>query len=366
MSHRTRIVLMVSVAAAVGIGTGWLSSTGPGFFLSPESEGVLTALETAQASGEYTRDFNTVRSFDRLYVHVRLQGGQRAYTLRLKGADTLLQFGERKKAPPWIPVSSHNAFSFTLGKDTQPGTFRLSVEQGEGNGTILVILSDRPIGMTGWQLLSRAYLTLFVLLLAACLSSVKWGTASQRLAAQTALQTTSVALAFIVLYLLLHEGGHALPAIAFGNFSLRGSDFLGIGGTPHAGLKPGAQVAPWQRATVSIGGPLLPILAAMACFLWWRSKAGQQLRARYESVEFVFSTLILGFLLTAIVFPAFALGLVSDGDWRGFSENVPGGAWTRQGLVWSVFTAGALGFVRVLPFAYRSWHTFFQKGKAIR
>ncbi len=324
--RRTGLTARLIVLAGGLIGAGIaLALTRPGvvFLGVPDPEKALCVLETEEGAGSWTASFTTEKTIERFHVAVRLNRRGQGLRMSLSSQDytCLVRFQQQASA------------RFSCGLDIPPGTFTLVVEQDSGHQGAVVVVSERPIGVTGWQVLSRG-----LVVLVAVSGALAWFTrrhpGSRRHALSTyTFRSLAVALACVFAYLLLHEGGHALAAAAFGRYDFSRSDFWGIHGSPHSGIKPGTSVEPWQRAIECFGGPTLPTLAGGVLFFLWRSRRGRQLREHSHNVD-LFATGICTMLLFpfALAVPAYVSGLVSDSDWRGFIDNVPG----PVGLVYAI------------------------------
>ncbi len=51
-------------------------------------------------------------------------------------------------------------------------------------------------------------------------------------------------------------------------------------------------------------------------------------------------------------------GLISDGDWRGFIENVPGPLWLVKALVCGVLLVNGFILWRVVPGLWQAWKAY--------
>ena len=209
--------------------------------------------------------------------------------------------------------------------------------------------------MTGWQIWSRAFVGLLAV------SGVWAGMArksrNRRRRATSLFMFHHLLLVFVLifLYLLFHEGGHALAAGLFGGCDWTRSDFWGIHGTPRAGLAAGVSIEPWQRAIFSFAGPMLPTLIGWALFLLWRSRIGKRMRSGYLMVNMYLTAIVCMSVLPFVAIVGCLLGLFSDGDWRGFIENVPGPLWLVKALIWGVLLVNGFILWRVGPELWRAW-----------
>jgi hypothetical protein len=341
---RNRLLARLFVAA-FGIAGAVLALTltrqGVLFLSVPDSDEVFCVLETKPGPGRWTAEFQTESPTRGFHVLVRPNEPGQRVRLRLSGG--------LAASADLAPGRGTTRFTWGAG-EIPPGVFTLTVEQDAGSGGALVAIADRDLGVTGWQVLSRG-----VVLLAAIAGALTWLTRRRPDSglhgrSAHAFRALALGLACILTYLLLHEGGHALAAAAFGRFDLSRSDFFGLHGAPHSGIDSSVHVQSWQRAIESFAGPAFPTLVGMALFLVWRSRRGRRLRERSVNAD-LFATGICAMLLLpfAVVVPAYVLGLASDGDWRGFIENVPG----PPALVYALLVCATLvsiGFLwRLVP-----------------
>jgi hypothetical protein len=168
-------------------------------------------------------------------------------------------------------------------------------------------------------------------------------------------------LAFVVLflYLLFHEGGHALGQLLFGRFDLANSDFFGIYGHPHSATKSGPALEPWQQAIITGGGPMLPIFAGWALFLLWNSRMGHGFRTNRPIVNLYFSTIVAALIFPCVVIAGCLLGVISDAETLSFISNTPGPTWLVKTLLWGVLLVSAVIMWRVVPEVWRAWKTHY-------
>lgn len=338
-----------SIAVLVGALTLWMVRTSSVWAVGEED--ALCVLELQGGSPSVAEPFTTSETLEQFFVMARLKAGGERLSLKITGEEGFLCS---------VIIMKSMRFSFTPDK-IPPGTYRAVLQQEAGSQGGRVVIAERQIGLTGWQIWSRAFVGLLVF--SGVWAGVAHKSGNRRWRAMSLFMFHTLLLAFILLfiYLLFHEGGHALGAGLFGRYDWTRSDFWGIHGTPHSGIKAGVPVEPWQRAIESFAGPMFPTLMGWAVFLLWRSRLGRRTRN---------SRPMLNLYLTAIVaisvFPFVAVlgclvGLVSDGDWRGFIENVPGPLWLVKSLVWAVVLVNGFILWRVGPELWRAWKT--QKAK---
>lgn len=251
-------------------------------------------------------------------------------------------------------------FSFSSG-GIPPGTYRAKLKQESGSQGGRVVIAEKQIGLTGWQVLSRAYIGLLVI--SGVWTGVACKSKNRRMRAKSFFRFNSLLLVFVLIfiYLLFHEGGHALGSSLFGRYDLTRSDFWGIHGSPHSGIKASVSVEPWQRAIESFGGPMLPTLMGWALFLLWCSRAGKRMRSRRPMVNLYLSAIVGMSVFPFVAVLGCLVGVISGGDWRGFIENVPGPLWLVKALLWCVLLVNGFILWRVGPELWRLWKA--QKAK---
>jgi hypothetical protein len=312
----------------------WLVRTGPIWILTKDA---LCVLDLAPDEPAAYKTFTTTETIERFNVLVST-GGKDRIRLTLASQDTDYFIGT-------IPGRQ----SFTCGRNTPPGRFIVMLERQAGHRGARVVVSGKPSAITGWQVL----ISFFVL---GVIGSGIWAEIARK-SSNAKHRKTSVYLftyfllvvTMLFLYLLFHEGGHALASAMFGRYDFAGSDFWGIRGNPHSGVKISVPLKPWQRSIGAFGGPALPTLVGWLLFGLWRMKRVTEWRRNRPTLN-LFST----FILFMCIFPwiavaGYLLGICSDGDWRGFIENVPGPMWLVKSLLWTSVAVSALMIWRVIP-----------------
>jgi len=130
-----------------------------------------------------------------------------------------------------------------------------------------------------------------------------------------------------VAYPLVHESGHAIALLLFGDLNWSRNDFLGIWGLPHAGRALGVKLSDWQEAVVAIAGPGLPILIGYLLLVLWAVRFGKKSRASAPLLDALWSTMIALYLFSIVGWVLSALGLVSDSDYMGFVIHIHAPLW---------------------------------------
>jgi hypothetical protein len=114
----------------------------------------------------------------------------------------------------------------------------------------------------------------------------------------------------------------------------------------------------WQRAVQSIAGPVLPTLAGLTLFAWWRSRWGERIRSRRAFADFFCSVgvvlLLFGYLGVSIPMA----GLAADSDYSGFVNHVPLAPWQAKCALILPALVTAYPLYRVIRHVvarYRAW-----------
>jgi hypothetical protein len=233
----------------------------------------------------------------------------------------------------------------------------LRQEAGNSGGLVVIAGEQPPVHVTGWQILSRTFLALLVLSGIWALTARKSTNPKRRAVSVYTFQMLLLAVAIMFLYLLFHEGGHSLGAMLFSRFDLARSDFWGIHGHPHAGVKFGPALEPWQQAIVTGGGPMLPIFAGWAFFLLWISRVGQGLRGKGAIVNLYLSAIVAALIFPSVVVAGCLLGIIDDSETQSFIANTPGPMWLVQAILWGVLFVNAVVMWQVVPELWRVWRT---------
>lgn len=332
-----RKVYSIIIAILAGIITMWMIL--PNRVWLPGEKDLLCRLDIQRGSPNDVDFFTTSETLERFFVYAQPEKKGERLSLTITGENNFLC--------SFSAITKPMRFSFSPG-DIPAGTYKIVLKQEEGNYGGKVFISKKEIGMTGWYIWSRAMVIL--LAISGILVVIVRKSQNQRLRAMSVFifHTLLLGLVVIFIYLLCHEGGHALAASFFGQIDWARSDFFGIHGTPRAGLKAGTPVEPWQRAIISFAGPLLPTLMGWVLFLIWRSKKASRIRNRHPMVNIYFTSIVFMCVFPFIAVLGCLLGLISDGDWRGFIENVPGPLWLVKVLILVVLLVNGLILWRIV------------------
>jgi hypothetical protein len=311
----------------------------------------LCALELPQQTTSRSATFTTAERLEMFHVGVRTRSSDEAVSISIAG--------EKGTLASASGIQSH---IFGLGRNIPPGTYTVTVHQERsGQGATVVIAAQEPEYLTGWQVLSRTYvglLTVSAVLIVICRRANNPKIYAASIAAFHALLLGLVA---VFLYLLFHEGGHALAQLAFGHFDLARSDFWGIRGHPHSGGTMGPPLAPWQQMVIGAAGPWLPTFVGFALFLLWTSAVGRRLRSSRPMMNLYFFAVVATLVLAeAICEPAYMLGLINaEGDPIGYVSRTGGPVWLARALLGSIFLISAFILWQVLPEIRNAWTTRF-------
>ena len=200
---------------------------------------------SSSAAQSRTYEFRLDRSRPDLTVRfsTRLSGGQVAFTLR---------DGDKSSATWGLIGRDSVQATFGFGREFRAGAYTLKVESKNARGEFRA----RVFGARPWQYHQKLYILLAAGALAFGLRLfvVKRrgdAAAPQAVILRYVVRLLLFGLGLSLLYPIIHETGHALPMIAFGAFSLHGSDFIGAFGHPHVSYLPGVELQPWQYLSVS-------------------------------------------------------------------------------------------------------------------
>ena len=318
---RGLIFRLVTVAAI-----GWFVLYGP----SPMAKPFLhkTVQRHSQSTGVWEDTFSIDRSIPQLHVHTfsKVAGAGLSVDLDAEGGTSLLKD---------FPIIDGHA-SFSCGRELPPGQYLLRVHETNVIGNYLIEMGARS-AVTWWQRLLLVLVSLAVVGAALCLPGLFRRTAGPTSPAfqvgRTILMWVAIVLFANFFYLLLHEGGHALASICFGNFDWSRTDLLGLTGAPHSGIRPEVELEPWQQAVQSIIGPLLPIFVGWVLFVAWWSAPGKRICTMRAVFDGFFSFSLLVLLVSSLGLFISLTGLRRDSDYAGFIDNVPVASWAANTIL---------------------------------
>jgi hypothetical protein len=330
--------LVISMAILGGALSFWAVHSDKAREIDHLEEEALCVLELQAGRPSASASFTISRTVDQFHVGVRPAANRQLLSLIISGSEGL------------VCSATTESTRFSFGREIPPGTYTVTLRQETGNDGAQVVIADKkPVYLTGWQIWSRTFLGLLVLSGVWASIARRSKSLRQRMGSAYAFQILLLCFVMGFLYLLLHEGGHALGEMLFGRFDFARSDFWGIHGRPHSGGTSGPALEPWQQAIISGGGPLLPTLAGWALFLFWRSRIGRNLRSARPNVNLYISAIVAISVFPFVAVAGYLLGLMNDGDWHGFIVNVPGPLWLVKALAWAILAVNAVILWRVVP-----------------
>jgi len=346
MKGPARGVLVILMAGLCGALAFWASRLDTTPEIHELAKNAFCVLELPKGKPTASASFTTSRAVDRFHVGARPGAKRQRLSLSVYAGKELLYRG---------PVTQ--ATNFSLTRNLPPGTYTVTLRQETGNhgGLVVVTAEKPPVHVTGWQILSRTLLGGLLLSGIWTLIARKSRNPRRRAISAYTFQMLLLAVAVLFLYLLFHEGGHALGEILYGRFDFARSDFWGIHGHPHSGGTSGPPLEPWQQAIITGGGPMLPTFAGWAFFLFWASRAGRSMRDRRPVVNLYLSAIVAALIFPSVVVAGCLIGILNDGETQSFISNAPGPGWLVQAILWGVLAANAIILWRVSPELWRAW-----------
>lgn len=342
MQRAMRIIIPVVTAIAAGLGVLWALQSDNKREFEHLLDDPLCVLELGEGHVATSASFTTTKAHDRFEICVRnsIRG---PVCVSITGSEGVI--GNARTAEP----------RFGLGVSVPAGTYEVTLERQTGSGTVLVVIAGwKPGFITGWQIFSHIMLALVAASGLWAFIARRSSSGRHRAASAWVFELGLLAVAAVALYLLMHEGGHALAEIAFGRFDWTRSDFFGIHGHPHSGGAMGPPLQPWQYATISGAGPFFPTLMGLLLFVMWIAPACRRARATRPRVELWLSAMVAVLLFPGLIAtPLYLLSIITDGDWRGFITNVSGPVWLVHCVLWLSVAASAAALWRVLPTLWR-------------
>lgn len=345
----------ISLAIASGIVFGalslWLIQGSEARKRDALKANALCVLDLSEGTGSASATFTTRRTVDTFHVAIQTKARGEALSISIAGDQGLI-----------ASASGVKASSFELGRNIQPGTYTVTLrQQAEGKGGSTILAGEQPVYLTGWQIWSRTYVGLLAL---SGIFALPWRRelhSRARAWSVIAFHSLLLGMVLIFVYLLLHEGGHALAQIAFGHFDFARSDFWGLHGHPHSGGKMGPPLQPWQHTVISCAGPMLPTLAGFGLFALWVLPLGRKLRSLRPMVNLYFSAMVAMLVFSeAVCGPAYLLGFITaEGDLIRRVTEASGPVWLVKTLLSGSFLICAVILWRVVPEVRKAWKACF-------
>jgi len=350
-AKKTCVLMAIAVGLLVGVLSMWLIGGDESRKVDALMAHALCVLDLSEGTASTSATFTTARAVEAFQVGIQRKASGEALAISISGDHGLV-----------ASVSGVKAHSFGLGRNIQPGTYTVTLHQEmEGKGGRAIIAAEQPLYLTGWQIWSRTYVGLLALS-GICAMPWRRGVNSRvRALSVTAFHSLLLGLVLILVYLLFHEGGHALAEITFGRFDLARSDFWGIRGHPHSGGTMGPQLKPWQQTVISCAGPMLPTLAGFGLFVLWGLPLGRKIRSLQPMVNLYFSATVAMLVFSeAICGPTYLLGFITaEGDLIGHVSEAGGPVWLVKTLLWGSFLICAVILWRIVPDLLKAWKTCF-------
>ena len=350
-AKKARISLAIGLGILAGTLSLWLLQGNDARKFDALKANALCVLHLPEGTASASATFTNRRPVEMFHVGIQTKASSEALSISISSDQGFI-----------ASASGIKASSFGLGRKIQPGTYTATLRQEiRGQGGAAVIAGEQPVYVTGWQMWSRTYVGLLVL---SGICVMLWRTAGNsrvRALSVTAFHSLLLGLVLIFVYLLFHEGGHALAEIAFGHFDLSRSDFWGIRGHPHSGGTMGPPLKPWQQTVISCAGPMLPTFAGFGLFVLWCLPLGRELRSLRPMVNLYFSALVAILVFSeAVCGPAYLLGFITaEGDLIGHVIEAGGPVWLVKSLLWGSFLISAIILWRVMPEVWKLWKAQF-------
>jgi hypothetical protein len=350
MNTWARRVLVGAVAIGCGVLSFWAVHQSEARKIERLAAQALCELELVPGAAKVTVPFTLRQAVDRLELG-----------LRMGAEDERLFFAVLDGDRPIMQATFSKTSRFGGGRDIAAGTYTAVLRQETGSHGGYAVISDQAVtgGITGWQILSRVFVALTILSGVWAYLARKSANRWQRATSRQIFHTLLIPLVAMFMFLLFHEGGHALGQLAFGRFDLARSDFWGIHGSPHSGGKAGPSLAPWQQAVITGGGPLFPTFAGWMLFLLWHAPVVRTFRNVRPLLGLYYGAIMSLALLPFIAVAAHLCGIISDGETQSFISNSPGPLWVVKGLLWIMFLVNGCMLWRVLPELWGTWKKTF-------
>jgi hypothetical protein len=283
MNTFAKTVLVGIIAIGCGRLTFWAVHQSESQKIDRLLPGALCELELAPGAEEVSTSFTLPRAVDQLRFGLRMRAEEERLSVTVTDGDKLI-------CRATLVKTTH----FGGGRDIPAGTYTAILRQESGSQGGYIVISDRldASGYTGWQVLSRAFVTLVFLAGIWALLARNSPSGRHRALSRQIFHTLLLPTAAIFMYLLFHEGGHAIGQLAFGRFDLARSDFWGIHGHPHSGGKSGPSLAPWKQAVITGGGPMFPTFTGWVLFLIWITPFARKLRETHSLLSLYYGTVM--------------------------------------------------------------------------
>jgi hypothetical protein len=341
MTHRRLLTILffIAVCALWVWAVDWAAHRQALKTISELAPSALCVVELKEGSASASGSFTTSQTIEKFHVRACPEAKRERLSLSFD-ANNIFQFTGTIAEPQ----------EFGVGRMIPPGTYAVTLRQETGKHGGIVVILDKATpstDMTGWQVISRAYLGLLVISGIWAFANRKSSNQRRRLSSALAFQYVFLGFFVMFFFLLCHEGGHALAEIGFGRYDFAESDFWGIHGHPHSGGKAGPTLEPWQQGLITGGAVIAPTLAAWALFVFW----WLWLRRRRNQIVRLYCSVTVGMLnLQYIVIAGgVLLGIMSNGHFDAFVDCMPGPEWLGIVISWWVLLVCALILWHIVP-----------------
>lgn len=352
ISKKTTEVALVILLGAVGGGLSfWLIQDNDTRKFNALKENALCVLHLPEGTSSVSATFTTRQVVEMFHVGMHTKASGEKLSMSITGDRGVVG-----------SVTGMKAHTFGLGRNIQPGTYTATLRQEvNSEGAEAVIAGERPVYVTGWQIWSRTYVGLLVI---SGICVVLWRNSENsraRAASTAAFHSLLLGLVLIFIYLLFHEGGHALAQITFGRFDWARSDFWGIHGHPHSGGTMGPALEPWKQTVISCAGPMLPTFVGFGLFVLWSLPPARKLRGLRPMANLYLSAIVASLVFSeAACEPLYLLGFITaEGDPIGYVTGTGGPVWLAKSILWGIFVISGIILWRVLPEVRKSWMSQF-------
>ena len=196
--------LRMSLAIVSGVLAGelsfWLIQGNDARKFNALKENALCVLRLPEGMPSVSGTFTTGHVIEMFHVGIQTKSRRETVSISISGDQGVI-----------ANASGVRSYSFGLGRNIQPGTYTVTLRQEvNGKGGEAVIAGEQPVYLTGWQILSRTYVGLLVLSGICFVIWRKSGNSRARGASIAAFYSFLLGGVLMFLYLLFHEGGHAL------------------------------------------------------------------------------------------------------------------------------------------------------------
>lgn len=278
----------------------------------------------AASPGAWEADFELETTSPRLRVSVKADAGPVELLLDLTGPPGVYLLVD-------FPVHAED-YRFWCGRDLPAGRYTLRVREQRVTGAYRLEVARPPR-------VSFHLRTMILLGFMALLSAFLWLRSVKT--RQTGIRKSGTmhwvfafggsGICALLVYLVFHEGGHALVALLLGTLDLGHSDPFGLSGRPHISYREGMVLTDWQVLVRAAAGPLLPTFVGFISFALWRSRWGRAVRVDHQAGDVFWSLLTFGLLMGQVGMLLPVMRLAHDGDYDTMIRDGPVPGWMIDG-----------------------------------